>query len=160
MSEVQVINGQATANVSALAIARDNFINGLSKTGELLSNYAQAMNAAFGATWWDAKGEVKKMVKAEHAKFIEDGETKLKWSRSQIDVYWSRVKDAAGRVKAQNKVTSAQDIDAKTITELKTILNRILGAEPEECPESQKAKRLLLEAAEVLGIDTAKDLKH
>lgn len=134
--------------------------NGLMKTGELLGKYAHTMTEAFGAEWWAATGETKKLVKAEHDKFISMAETKLKWSRSQIDVYWSRVKDAAGRVKAQNKVKAALDIDAVTAKELTTMLNRILGAEPETCPKSQLAKKYLLDAATALGIDTAQDLKH
>lgn len=156
MSEITIVNGQINTNTSALATARAALFDGLAKTGEVLSRYASEMNAAFGAEWWNAKGEIKKMVKAEHAQFIEMGETKLKWSRSQIDTYWSRVKDAAGRTKSGNKVSGGQSVDDMNIRDLKTILNRIENTAVLDAELSHKVKGLLIQAADQMGIDTSK----
>ena len=101
---MQVVNALSTpvnqaivSQFGQLDQARVALFEGLQKTGEVLVGYAKAMNAEFGFGWWDAKGDIKKLVKLEHDRFISAGESKLSWTRSQIDVYWSRVKDAAGR---------------------------------------------------------------
>jgi hypothetical protein len=162
---MQVVNATTpvvqaiVSQYGALDQARDAFFEGLVKTGEVLNNYAKAMNAEFGFAWWDAKGEIKKLVKSEHDKFVSKGETALGWTRNQIDVYWSRVKDASGRPKKAGKVSGGNSVDDLNIRDLKTILNRILGADEDEAPLSHKAKDLLLESADLLGIDTEKDLK-
>lgn len=162
---MQVVNAttpavQAIASqYGALDQARDALFNGLVKTGEILGNYAKAMNTTFGFGWWDAKGEIKKSVKVEHDKFIKCAEDNLGWTRNQTDVYWSRVKDAAGRPKKTGKVSGGNTVDDLNIRDLKTILNRILGADTDEAPLSHKAKDLLLEVADMVGIDTETDLK-
>ena len=64
------------------------------------------------------------------------------------------MKEASGYVTAGNKASANTTIDAKTMTELKTILNRILNAEDEEgCEKSNEVKGLLMEAFEGMGGD-------
>lgn len=159
MSEVTIVNGQVNVNnLSALDVSRGRLFDGLAKTGEVLGAYASDMNGAFGFGWWDSKGEVKKAVKAEHAKFIHDGETKLKWSRSQIDTYWSRVKDAAGRTKAP-RVKGETSVDSVNAKDLTTILNRIFDSAPADAPLSHKVFEALIDIADLMNIDTEKYTK-
>ena len=163
MSEVQVINGVAVAvEVTELDLARKAVGEGFKKTGEVITHYAKTLNKVFGANWWSATGETKKAVKAERDKFKDMGTALLNWTANNVDQQWRRVQIAAGRPEkvSEPKLQGGNDIDAKTTAELKTMLNRILGADEDECPLSQKAKRHLLDAAEAMGIDTAKDLKH
>lgn len=163
MSEVKVIGGTAIGSeLSELDIARKAVGEGFKKTGEVISHYAQVLTKVFGAEWWNAKGETGKMVKLERTKFKDMGVSQLNWTANNVDQQWRRVQIAAGRPEPVKgaQVSGGNDIDGKTIAELKTILNRILGADAEECPKSQLAKRSLLDAAEALGIDTAQDLKH
>jgi hypothetical protein len=162
---MQVVNALSTpvnqaivSQFGQLDQARVALFEGLQKTGEVLNGYAKAMNTEFGFGWWDAKGDIKKLVKLEHDRFISAGESKLSWTRSQIDVYWSRVKDAAGRPKKAGKVSGGNSVDDLNIRDIKTILNRILGADSDSAPLSFKAKDLLLEVADLIGIDTEKDL--
>jgi len=152
------INQAIVASYGQLDRARVALFEGLAKTGEVLKSYAVAMNAEFGFGWWDAKGDVKKLVKLEHDRFVSAGETKLGWTRSQIDLYWSRVKDASGRPVKVGKVSGGNSVDDLNIRDIKTILNRILGADSDSAPLSYKAKDLLLEVADLIGIDTEKDL--
>lgn len=163
MSEVKVINGVAmAAEVTELDLARKAVGEGFKKTGEVISHYARTLNKVFGAEWWNAKGETGKLVKEERTKFKDMGIVQLNWTSNNVDQQWRRVQIAAGRPEATKgaQVSGGNDIDGKTIAELKTMLNRILGADPEDCPKSQLAKRALLDAAEALGIDTAQELKH
>ena len=152
------INQAIVSQYGELDRARDAYIEGLANTGLVLRTYAVAMNTEFGFGWWDAKGDIKKLVKLEHDRFVSAGETKLSWTRSQIDVYWSRVKDAAGRPVKVGKVSGGNSVDDLNIRDIKTILNRILGADEDSAPLSFKAKDLLLEVADLIGIDTEKDL--
>jgi hypothetical protein len=82
------------------------------------------------------------------------------YSVATVDVYWQRVKESDGYVTAGNTVKGQDTIDSKTFAELKTILNRILGAESDDegCEKSQNAKASLLMAFEIMGGDSAKDL--
>ena len=162
---MQVVNALSTpvnqaivSQYGQLDQARNAYIDGLVKTGEVLNGYAKAMNTEFGFGWWDAKGDIRKLVKLEHDRFVSAGETKLGWTRSQVDVYWSRVKDASGRPKKAGKVSGGNSVDDLNIRDIKTILNRILGADSDSAPLSFKAKDLLLEVADMVGIDTEKDL--
>jgi len=152
------INQAIVSQYGELDQARNAYIEGLAKTGQVLAKYATAMNNTFGFGWWDSKGDIKKLVKLEHDRFVSAGETRLGWTRSQIDLYWSRVKDASGRPKKVGKVSGGNSVDDLNIRDIKTILNRILGADEDSAPLSFKAKDLLLEVADLIGIDTEKDL--
>ena len=72
-----------------------------------------------------------------------------------VHVYWQRVKEMSGYVTAGAAARAAQSVDDKTVSELKTILNRIFKAESEsvECDKASEAKGLLIEAFEMLGGD-------
>ena len=156
ITDIMPIVSKALDNV---AKARRELGEGLLKTGDLVKSYALAMNEAFGFGWWDAKGEIKKAVKVEHKFYVEMCMDELEWTRSNTDKQWSEIKDAAGRPKKAGKVSGGNSIDDLNIRDLKTILNRILGSDEDEAPLSHKAKDLLLESADLLGIDTEKDLK-
>ena len=140
--------------------ARNAIVKNAISTGELIGNYASAMEYAFNKTlengeivkWFDLKGKSKAGVKAEYAKFVEALKTAdLEGNKY---VYWQRVKEASGYVTAGNKASANTTIDAKTMTELKTILNRILNAEDDEgCEKSNEAKETLIEAFEIMGGD-------
>ena len=160
MSEIQVINGQASATQqSALDHARIDFVEGLGKTGDLQRKYASEIKAAFGAEWWNATGETKKLVKAEHQAFIELAQTRLNWTRANVDKVWSRIKDESGRVKqSAPRVSGGDDIDAKTTAEIKTMLGRIYKVKADDnlAPMSKKVLGLLEEIADQLGIDIEK----
>jgi len=140
-------------SIAALDKCRDNLVKITGKTGEIQKAYALQMNATFGEGWWDAKGEIKKAVKAEHNKFVADFEAIGK-TRANIDQMWSRVKDDAGRVKVSApKATGGKDVDGKTIAELKTIYNRIADANPDEAPLSYKVKAQLEDVLDMLGVE-------
>jgi hypothetical protein len=140
-------------SIKALDKARDNLVKITGKTGEIQKAYALQMNDTFGAEWWNAKGEIKKAVKAEHAAFIASFEAIGK-TRANIDQMWSRVKDDAGRVKSTSaKATGGKDIDSKTIAELKTIYNRFTDASEDEAPLSYKIKSRLEEILDQLGVE-------
>ena len=157
MSEVTVVNGQINVNnITALDVVREEYKISQLKTGEIEQRYADAMNGAFGFGWWAAKGEVKKAVKVEHQKYVAMGLDDLKWSRSQVDKYWSEIKDKAGRPKSAGTASGGTTVDDANIRDLKTMLNRIEGAEPESCPLSTKVTALLVQAADLMGIDTSK----
>ena len=153
---------------SFLAQSRQSLIDGIGKIGDLINAYGADLASQFDAVdsdgevttkWYDLTGKLAKGVKAERALFkaqmVEAG-----YSVPTVDVYWQRVKESDGYVTAGNKVKGENTIDAKNFAELKTILNRILGAEPdaEGCEKSQLAKASLLDAFEFLGGDSAKDL--
>ena len=146
-----------------LESARNAIVKNVINTGELIGNYAGAMEYAFNMTlengeivkWFDLKGKAKAGVKAEYAKFVEA--LKSADLEGNKYVYWQRVKEASGYVTAGNKASATTTIDAKTLTELKTMLNRILNAESDEgCEKSNKAKATLIEAFEIMGgqVDT------
>lgn len=140
-------------SIHALDKCRDNLVKITGKTGEIQKAYAMQMCATFGAGWWDAKGEIKKAVKAEHDKFVADFEAIGK-TRANIDQMWSRVKDDAGRVKASApKAQGGKDIDGKTISELKTVYNRLADSNPDEAPLSYKIKAQLEEILDQLGVE-------
>jgi hypothetical protein len=76
------------------------------------------------------------------------------YSKATTDVYWQRVKESCGYQTAGNKAKGDMDIDAKTLAELKTILNRIFNDDAESV--SQTVKPLLMSAFEQLGGDIMK----
>ena len=79
--------------------------------------------------------------------------TQAGYSKSTIDVYWQRVKEASGYVTAGNRVSAGStDVDAKTKAELKTMINRIFKAEEEGTTcEASDIKHLLIDAYTALG---------
>lgn len=161
---MQVINAQSP--VINLDNARQGFVGGLKKTGEVLSLYAEAMNQAFTlrndqgevtTDWWNLKGKLKAGVNEERAKFVADMQG-AGFEKGTIDVYWQRVKEAAGKPKTATRVTGGDtDVDAKTVAELKTIINRIFKAEEDgtECLASEY-KRTLMDVFEQMGGDVNK----
>jgi hypothetical protein len=149
-SSVQVI----LDSVSKLAEVRKLYVTAEVKTGQVQQMYAFQMNDTFGVCWWDAKGEIKKAVKAEHTAFVEafthEGKT-----RANIDQMWKRIKIAAGRSSAPaSKATGGStDIDTKTISELKTIYNRFTNASEDEAPLSYKVKVQIEDILDQLGVE-------
>lgn len=149
VSEVQVV----LDSINALSKARDNLIRMEAKAGEVQQSYAMQMCATFGANWWEAKGEIKKAVKTEHAAFVEALEGIGK-TRANIDQMWSRIKDLSGRQKtAAPKAQGGKDIDSKTIAELKTVYNRFTDVSEDEAPLSYKIKARLEEILDQLGVE-------
>jgi hypothetical protein len=155
---------------SLLAQSRQSLIDGIGKIGDLISMYSVDLSRQFDAVdnegnittkWFALSGKLAKGVKAERALFKADM-IEAGYSVATGDVYWQRVKEASGYVTAGNKVKGQNTIDSMNFDDLKTILNRILGAESdtEGCEKSQLAKASLLDAFEFLGGDSAKDLKH
>jgi hypothetical protein len=143
-----------------LETARNAIVKNVISTGELIGNYAGAMEYAFNMTlengeivkWFDLKGKAKAGVKAEYSKFVEA--LKSADLEGNKYVYWQRVKEASGYQTAGNTVKANTTIDAKTLTELKTMLNRILNAEDDEgCEKANEAKATLIEAFEIMGGD-------
>jgi hypothetical protein len=126
-----------TATVVSLDSARAAVVEIAGKTGEVLSTYATALNQSFdllGADgkvttkWFDLKGKLAAPIKAERTKFVEAFKAKG-FEQGTIDVYWSRVKDAAGRIKTQNRVSGDSDPAALNLADLKTLINRIFKME-------------------------------
>jgi hypothetical protein len=164
MSKAKAIN-VTSASVSGVQVILDSInkldeIRGLyvkteAKTGEVQKLYALQMCDTFGAGWWEAKGEIKKAVKVEHQKFIADFEAIGK-TRANIDQMWSRIKDESGRTKVPaNKASGEGDagVDSKTISELKTIYNRITDSTEDVSPLSYKIKMQLEEILDQLGVE-------
>ena len=155
ITDVYPIISESLDNVARARVALGE---GLMKTGDLIYSYATAMNKAFGFGWWDSKGEIKKAVKVEHTAYVTMCMDELGWTRSNTDKQWSEIKDKAGRPQKTGKVSGGNSVDDLNIRDLKTILNRILGADEESAPLSYKAKELFFESADLIGIDVDKDL--
>lgn len=145
-----------------LEITRNALVEGVTKTGVVIENYSSAIASVFDrkdtegriiAKWYDLDGKEAKGIKAERAlfantlmdrdpKFIKeiktnvDG-TSVRVPTATVDTYWQRVKIASGYV-PKGKLKGSNDVDAKTASELKTIINRIIGAEEagQECHAS------------------------
>lgn len=167
----QVINAQLSgvsqalseAGVINLTEARKAVVSGLMKTGEVLQTYANGMCQWFNlvdedgnvtTAWYDLKGKLKQGVNEERARFVADM-TAAGFDKGTIDTYWMRVKEKSGRAKTSTKVTGGeQDVDAKTLAELKTIINRIFKAEEKgtDCKASD-IKGALMDAYADLGGD-------
>jgi hypothetical protein len=64
------------------------------------------------------------------------------------------VKEAAGYVTAGNRASATADTDAKTLAELKSILNRIFNDET-DC-KAQQVKGILIDAFVQMGGDAMK----
>jgi len=155
-----VVTPSFTDIATMLANARNAIVVNVVKSGELIGNYSKAMDYAFDKTlengevvkWFNLKGKAMAGVRAEYAEFVKALESVGLGGNKYV--YWQRVKEASGYVTAGNKASANTTIDAKTMTELKTILNRILNAEDEEgCELSNEVKPLLMEAFEMMGGD-------
>lgn len=152
---------------SVLDDARNALVDGASKTGEVIQNYADILCKVFnmknmaGETiipWYDLVGKDKKGIKEERARFVTgmiargfvkgDGKPS-----ATVDVYWQRVKEASGYV-PKGRVTGGTDVDSKTLAELKTMINRILKSEEDgkDCNASM-FKGNLMEIYEGMGGD-------
>jgi hypothetical protein len=164
MSDIN-ITSPATAPVINLSEARHNLVGAVIKTGTVVQTYADGICAAFNlldnqgnvtTPWYELKGKLKAGVKDERALFVI-AMSNVGFGKGTIDVYWQRIKEASGYVTAGNRAKGATDTDSKTVTELKTIINRIYKAEEsgEECVASN-FKGQLMEIFEELGGDIDK----
>jgi hypothetical protein len=152
----------AVQTIVNLDKARTALVNGVSKIGEVIQGYADGLSQTFDlidnqgsitTKWYDLQGAMTKPVKAERALFV-DAMTKRGYDKDTINTYWSRVKKAAGYQTAGNKASASADTDAKTLAELKTILNRIFNDDT-DC-KAQHIKAPLIEAFVFMGGDAMK----
>jgi len=162
-----VIQSQAI-DTGILSIARNALVEGVTKTGVVIDNYSSAIASVFDrkdtngniiAKWYDLDGKEAKGIKAERAlfantlmdrdpKFIKETKTNadgtlVRVPTATVDTYWQRVKIASGYV-PKGKLKGSNDVDAKTASELKTMINRIIGAEEagQDCHASTILKAL------------------
>ena len=150
-TNVNVTPAIQSAEAVALHAAREALVNAAKGTGEVIKGYADALTAMFGAEWWLLKGKAKRPLKAEREGFVADM-TAAGFNEGTINVYWQRVKEAAGYVTAGNRVKGNGDIDDKNLADLKTIINRILKSEEEgsDSPWSDE-KAVLMDVFERMG---------
>lgn len=157
----------STIDQSILDQAEIALVDGVSKTGELIQGYADALCEVFdrkdtnGNTiekWFNLVGAEKKGIKARRASFVQRminrGHVKPDGKPSAtVDVYWQRVKEASGYV-PKGRVSGGSDVDSKTLAELKTMINRILKSEEDgkDCNASM-FKGNLMEIFEGMGGD-------
>ena len=149
--ENQVINSVSSSN--KLDTARSIYMESTASANAGNQVYADALLATFGGQWWTITDKAtKKSIKAERALFVEGLES-LGFKQGTIDVYWGRVKVACGYIPTGNKASGSETIDAKTLKELKTIINRILGddSDGEGSVLAQKAKADLMSAFVKMG---------
>ena len=146
----------------ALSVTRSNLVLGAKTASSLIKDYADAMCAMFDVRdnegvlvkpWYELKGKAKTGVKGERAVFAaamnESG-----FGTGTTDVYWQRVKEASGYVTAGNRVKGAVNVDEKTLSELKTIINRIFQAEQDgnsSCEKASESKGALMDIFETMG---------
>lgn len=162
MTHVITPIASAVQVVVNLDTTRKALVKGIGKIGELIGSYSTGISQAFDLVdnegnvttkWFDLQGALRKGVKVERDNFKADMEA-AGYSKATTDVYWQRVKEASGYQTAGNKAKGEMDIDAKTLAELKTILNRIFNDEGESV--AQSVKPLLMSAFEQLGGDIMK----
>jgi hypothetical protein len=153
---------QAVQIIVNLDKARSALVSQVGKIGEVIQVYADGLSQAFDLVdnegnvttkWYDLQGTFTKPVKAERALFVTAMEAKG-YEKPTINTYWARVKEAAGYVTAGNRATATLDTDAKTLSELKTILNRIFNDET-DC-KAQQVKGILIDAFVQMGGDAMK----
>jgi len=124
-------------------------VDGVSKTGDLIKNHAASMCKVFNimditgtkiiTPWYKLSGKDAKGIKARRASFVarmiarghtdgvdKDGNPK---PSATVNTYWGRVKAESGHVPNGKVSGGTSDVDAKTAAELKTMINRIVGAE-------------------------------
>ena len=163
MSKVQLTQvSVAVQTIVNLDKARTALVNQVGKTGEVIKAYAVSISQAFDLVdnegnvttkWYDLQGVLNKPVNAERESFIALMEAKGH-PKTTATVYWSRVKEAAGYVTAGNRASATADVDAKTLAELKTILNRIFNDDTDS--KSQQVKGILIDAFVQMGGDAMK----
>jgi hypothetical protein len=162
MNQVITPIASAVQVVVNLDTTRKALVKGIGKIGELIGSYSTGISQAFDLVdnegnvttkWFDLQGALRKGVKVERDNFKADMEA-AGYSKATTDVYWQRVKEASGYQTAGNKAKGDMDIDAKTLSELKTMLNRIFNDEGESV--AQTVKPLLMSAFEQLGGDIMK----
>jgi len=163
MENIQLTQvSQAAQVIVNLDKARAAMVNGVSKIGEVIQGYADGISQAFDLVdnagnvttkWYDLQGALNKPVKAERKLFV-DAMEKRGYETDTINTYWSRVKKAAGYQTAGNKASATADTDAKTLAELKTMLNRIFNDDT-DC-KAQQVKGLLIDAFVQMGGDAMK----
>jgi hypothetical protein len=153
---------QFDAAAEALSLTRGNLVLGAKTASSLIKDYADALCAMFdvrddkGARvkpWYELKGKAKTGVKAERAEFaaaMQEGG----FGTGTTDVYWQRVKEASGYVTAGNRVKGAVNVDEKTKTDLKMIINRIFQGEQDSdstCDKASDVKGRLMDIYEFMG---------
>lgn len=153
------------APVVSLDALRGALVEGVAKTGDLIRDYAQGMNQAFNLVdnqgkvttpWYDLKGKLAAPVKAERTKFVE-AFTARGMEKATIDVYWQRVKVAAGKVYTQNRVAGGSDPEALNLADLKTLINRIFKMEEDGVDsEWSDEKAVLMDVFGRMGGDVEK----
>lgn len=162
MTHVITPVASAVQVVVNLDTTRKALVKSIGKIGEVINGYGAGISQAFDLVdnegnvttkWFDLQGALRKGVKLERDNFKADMEA-AGYSKATIDVYWQRVKEASGYQTAGNKAKGDMDIDAKTLAELKTILNRIFNDDGESV--AQTVKPLLMSAFEQLGGDIMK----
>ena len=153
------------APVISLDAAREALVSGVAKTGELILSYAQALNQSFNlldnqgnvtTAWWDLKGKLAAPVKAEREKckaaFAARG-----IDGPSFDVYWQRIKTAAGRPASQNRVSGGNDPEALNLSDLKTLINRIFKMEEDgKDSDWSDEKAVLMDVFSRMGGDVEK----
>jgi hypothetical protein len=163
MNTVQLTQvSQAVQTIVNLDKARSAMVNGVGKLGEVIKGYADSISQTFDLVdnegkvttkWYDLQGALNKPVKAERDNFKAAMEAKG-YPKETATVYWQRVKEAAGYQTAGNRASATADTDAKTLSELKTILNRIFMDETDS--KSQQVKGILIDAFVQMGGDAMK----
>jgi hypothetical protein len=154
-------------NASILDEAEIALVEGATKTGDLIQNYANVLCKVFDRKdtegnviekWFNLVGAEKKGIKARRASFVQRmiarGHVKPDGKHTAtVDTYWMRVKEASGYV-PKGRVSGGTDVDSKTLAELKTMINRILKSEEEgkDCNASM-FKGNLMEIFEGMGGD-------
>lgn len=168
MKELNQVNQAIVTQVGSTPVIplfelRTDLVKAAKKTGQVLKAYANGLDSAFDLVdnqgnvttkWYDLKGKLKTGVNDERKLFVQAFKDEG-FGDATITVYWQRVKEASGYVTAGNKVSGgATDTDAKTLAELKTMINRIFKAEEAgtECKASE-IKGELMTAYSILGGD-------
>jgi hypothetical protein len=150
-----------------LIAARAGLVNGAKSTGDLIKSYAKALCIMFNqlddngdilTPWYELKGKAKAGVKGERAAFASEM-LAAGFEIPTVDVYWQRVKVASGYITAKNRVSGSTGVDAKTLADLQTIINRIFKAEEEgdsTCSLSSDNKAGLMDIFGFMGGDIDK----
>lgn len=158
---------QFEAAKQTLVMTRGNLVKGAKVTGDLISNYAEALCTMFHQVnehgevltpWYELKGKTKAGVKEERAAFAADMSS-AGFGTGTTDVYWQRVKEASGYITPKNRVSGSTGVDAKNLSDLQTIINRIFKAEEagdSSAERSSEYKGQLMEIFEGLGGDPDK----
>lgn len=165
MSATLVTPATVVAPVVSLDALRGALVEGVAKTGDLINAYAVGLNQAFDlrdnqgyvtTKWFDLKGKLAAPVKAERVKFVE-AFTARGLDKGSIDVYWQRVKIAAGKQYTQNRVAGANDPAALNLADLKTLINRIFKMEEDgKDSEWSDEKAVLMDVFGRMGGDVEK----